>query len=223
MLEARNIKKSFGKMPVLDGVTLDIGDNITVGLYGESGCGKSTLAKILCGLVVPEVGIAELDGEKLFSDSAKYDRRLGKNIQMVYQQPYAVLDPSQRIIDGIKELIAYHKIVPKCETERLIDSLCRSVELEKDILSHFPHQISGGECQRIAIGKALLLKPRLLILDEATSMLDVLTQANIIALIERERKKSGGSVLLISHDRELLNYCCSIIYNLKDRKIFLEE
>lgn len=201
MINVCGIKKSFGKKNVLCDATLEIPNNEIVGLYGNSGSGKSTLAKIICNLIKADDGVI-------------MPKRL--NVQMVYQQPYAILDPSQRVIDGVKELIKYHKICSKNQTKITIDKMCKSIELKKDILNHYPHQISGGEAQRIAIGKALLLKPDLLILDEATSMLDVSTQANIIALIRRELAKSIGSILMISHDKELIKMCCTKIYTLKN-------
>lgn len=200
MINICGIKKSFDKKIVLSDATLEISNNEIVGLYGDSGSGKSTLAKILCNLIKAD------DGVILPKKS---------NVQMVYQQPFAILDPSQRIIDGVKELIKYHKICPKDQIDSFIDKMCKSVELKRDILNHYPHQISGGEAQRIAIGKALLLKPELLILDEATSMLDVSTQANIIALLKRELNRSIGAILMISHDKELIKKCCSKVFVLK--------
>lgn len=218
MLCALGIRKSFDKKVVLSGADIKIERGSIVGLYGESGSGKSTLAKILCGLLRADGGRAELDGEVLFSPEARYNRKLGIKIQTVYQQPFAVLDPSQRIINGIREFILYHKIAKRENVSAAIDEFLIAAELERDILNHFPHQISGGEAQRIAIGKSLLIKPALLILDEATSMLDVSTQANILAMIKRETSKIGGSVLMISHDKQLVEFYCGEIYDVCDGK-----
>lgn len=225
MIEVCNVSKSFGGKPVLCEATLSIEKGKIVGLYGKSGIGKSTLAKILCGVLRPDTGSVYLDGKLLCSNTASYDRRAGLRIQMVYQQPYSSLDPSQRIYNGFSELIRYHRLCSgKAQTDELIYGLIESVGLERDILSHLPHQISGGEAQRIAIARCLLFKPSLLILDEATSMLDVSTQANVIAIIKRMTAEYEGSVLMISHDEELINYLCDQIYefddnhNLKERK-----
>ena len=134
-------------------------------------------------------------------------------IQMVYQQPYSSLDYNQKIIKGFHELIRYHKLAEsKAQAQRLIEELMVDVGLEMEILNHLPHQISGGEAQRISIARCLLFRPRLLILDEATSMLDVSTQANVIALVKRVMARHNGSILLISHDEELVNYLCDQIY-----------
>ena len=192
---------------------LTIEDGRIIGLYGKSGIGKSTLAKILCGVLPPDTGSIHIDGKLLCSDNTVYDRRAGLKIQMVYLQPYSSLDPSQRIYNGLSELIRYHHFSKdKAQTEQIIFTLIELVGLDRDILNHLPHQISGGEAQRIAIARCLLFKPSLLILDEATSMLDVSTQANVIALVKRMTAEHNGSVLMISHDPELINYLCDQIY-----------
>ena len=219
MIELINISKKYGNKQVLDKVDMQIGTGAIVGLYGESGEGKSTLAKVLCGVVVPDGGRVELDGKPLLSDKQKYDRKLGLGVQMVYQQPYSVLDPSQKIIKGFKELIRYHSIVKADEIDSFIDRIAEEMDLDKDIFYHLPHQISGGEAQRIAIAKSLMFEPRLLILDEATSMLDISTQANVLGIIKKQTKKYDGSILMISHDRQLLDYVCSSVFELQNGKI----
>lgn len=219
MIELINISKKYGNKQVLDKVDMQIGTGAIVGLYGESGEGKSTLAKVLCGVVVPDGGRVELDGKPLLSDKQKYDRKLGLGVQMVYQQPYSVLDPSQKIIKGLKELIRYHGIVKADEIDSLIDSIAEEMDLDKDIFYHLPHQISGGEAQRIAIAKSLMFEPRLLILDEATSMLDISTQANVLGIIKKQTKKYDGSILIISHDKQLLDCICNSVFELRNGKI----
>ena len=212
MIKVRNVSKSFDGRAVLRKADLTIEAGRIIGLYGKSGIGKSTLAKILCGVLRPDTGSIHIDGKLLYSDNTVYDRRAGLKIQMVYQQPYSSLDPSQRIYNGLSELIRYHRFSKdKAQTEQIIFTLIESVGLDRDILNHLPHQISGGEAQRIAIARCLLFKPSLL-LDEATSMLDVSTQANVIALVKRMTAEHNGSVLMISHDPELINYLCDQIY-----------
>lgn len=219
MIELINISKKYGNKQVLDKVDMQICTGTIVGLYGESGEGKSTLAKILCGVVVPDGGRVELDGKPLLSENQKYDRKLGLGVQMVYQQPYSVLDPSQKIINGLKELIRYHSIVKVDEIDSFIDRIAEEMDLDKDIFYHLPHQISGGEAQRIAIAKSLMFKPRLLILDEATSMLDISTQANVLGIIKKQTKKYDGSILIISHDKQLLDCICNSVFELHNGKI----
>ena len=213
MLEIKNCCKAFGNQTVLQDVSLTIPDGSIIGMFGASGIGKSTLAKILCGVMPPDAGEVSLDGKLLVSPKEAYDRKRGLAIQMVYQQPYATLDPSQKIGAGLRELISYHRLTKNGqETKTLIADILAQMQLPTKILAHLPRQISGGEAQRVALARALLLRPKLLILDEATSMLDVSTQANLLALVKAQMIPSGGTVLFISHDRALTDFYCDTVY-----------
>ena len=213
MLEIKNCCKAFGNQTVLQNVSMTIPDGSIIGVSGASGIGKSTLAKILCGVMPPDAGEVFLDGQLLVSEKSNYDRRRGLSIQMVYQQPYATLDPSQKIGAGLRELISYHRLTKNGqETKTLIADILAQMQLPTKILAHLPRQISGGEAQRVALARALLLSPKLLILDEATSMLDVSTQANLLALVKAQMIPSGGAVLFISHDRALTDFYCDTVY-----------
>lgn len=220
MIRGENLKKTFDTHLVFEHASFVIPDRKIVGFYGESGIGKSTLAKLLCGVAKPDFGHIYLDEKLLCSHHTHYDRSIGIQIQMVYQQPYASLDHSQRILDGFYELIRYHKFEKnKHDSLKRVELLMQEVGLDMDILNHFPHQISGGEAQRISIAKSLLFRPKLLIMDEATSMLDVSTQANVLSLVKRAVLPYGGSILLISHDCELVNSICDKIYIFKDQTL----
>lgn len=221
MLEIQNCCKAFGNQTVLQNVSLTISDGSIIGVSGASGIGKSTLAKILCGVMPPDAGEVSLDGNLLVSPKEAYDRKCGLSIQMVYQQPYASLDPSQKIGAGLRELISYHRLTKNGqETEKLIADILVQMQLPAKILAHLPRQISGGEAQRVALARCLLLRPKLLILDEATSMLDVSTQANLLALVKAQMIPSGGSVLFISHDRALTDFYCDVVYAFdEDRRL----
>ena len=213
MLEIKNCCKSFGSQTVLQNVSLNIPAGSIIGVSGASGIGKSTLAKILCGVTAPDAGAVFLDGKLLVSQKEAYDRKCGLAIQMVYQQPYATLDPAQKIGAGLRELISYHRLTKnRQETEKLIADILAQMQLPSKILAHLPRQISGGEAQRVALARCLLLSPKLLILDEATSMLDVSTQANLLALVKAQMVSGGGSVLFISHDRALTDFYCDTVY-----------
>ena len=213
MLEIKNCCKSFENQTVLQDVSLTIPDGSIIGMFGASGIGKSTLAKILCGVTAPDAGAVFLDGKLLVSPKEAYDRKRGLAIQMVYQQPYASLDPSQKIGAGLRELISYHHLAEnKKAAETLIADILVQMQLPAKILAHLPRQLSGGEAQRVALARCLLLRPKLLILDEATSMRDVSTQANLLALVKAQMIPSGGSVLFISHDRALTNFYCNTVY-----------
>ena len=213
MLEIKTCCKAFGNQTVLQDVSLTIPDGSIIGVSGASGIGKSTLAKILCGVMPPDAGEVFLDGKLLVSPKEAYNRKRGLAIQMVYQQPYASLDPSQKIGAGLRELISYHRLAENGqETEKLIADILAQMQLPAKILAHLPRQISGGEAQRVALARCLLLRPKLLILDEATSMLDVSTQANLLSLVRAQMIPSGGSVLFISHDRALTDFYCDTVY-----------
>ena len=215
MIEARHIFKSFGDKKVLSDFSMTIEPGEIIGLAGPSGVGKSTVAKLLCGVLRPDSGEIAIDGKVISSPDVPYDRKLGLAIQMVYQQPYATLDPRQKLYAGFSELIRYHNFAKdKDQIDSLIRKQASLVNLDYDILFHLPHQISGGEAQRVALAKCLLFNPTLLILDEATSMVDVMTQANLMELVQSCIQKTRGSVLLISHDTELVDHMCSRTYSL---------
>lgn len=206
MLKVINVSKSFEEKQVLRGASMEIREGEIVGLFGTSGCGKSTLARIICSLETADSGSVEYSGAPL-------------SIQMVYQQPFSVLDPVQKIRNGFKELISYHKMPFEGDIDTYLDALAEDVELDRDILNHLPHQISGGEAQRIAIIKSLLFRPKLLILDEASSMLDVSTQANILGYIKAKMNASGGSILMVSHDGALIDFYCNRVYTVENKSL----
>ena len=221
MLEIKTCCKSFGSQTVLQNVSLNIPAGSIIGVSGASGIGKSTLAKILCGVTAPDAGAVFLDGKLLVSQKEAYDRKCGLAIQMVYQQPYATLDPLQKIGAGLRELISYYRLAEnRRAAEKLIADILAQMQLSTKILAHLPRQISGGEAQRVALARCLLLRPKLLILDEATSMLDVSTQANLLALVKAQMLPNGGSVLFISHDRALTDFYCDTVYEFdKDHRL----
>ena len=148
MLEIKNCCKSFGNQTVLQDVSMTIPNGSIIGVSGASGIGKSTLAKILCGVTAPDAGAVFLDGKLLVSPKEAYDRKRGLAIQMVYQQPYATLDPLQKIGAGLRELISYHRLTKnRQETEKLIADILAQMQLPDKILAHLPRQISGGEAR----------------------------------------------------------------------------
>lgn len=217
MIEIRNLHKSFSGKQILKNVNLRFGEDKIIGILGKSGIGKSTIAKILCGVLTPDEGEIYIDGKPLYTPRTGYNRSLGLQIQMVYQQPHAALDPSQKILAGFLEAIRYHKFAAgKNEAMALIRRLISEVNIDEGILYHLPHQISGGEAQRIALARCLMYHPRFLIMDEATSMLDVSTRANVFGLVRRIAQKERSTLLVISHDRELVNYLCNEIYEFNE-------
>ena len=215
-IQGENLSLSFGEKHIFENADFTIPDGSVTGLFGRSGIGKSTLAKLLCGVYLPQSGSISMDGKPL-STPKGYDRKAGLSIQMVYQQPFTALDPSQKLGAGFRELICYHRFAPdRMSADVLTKDLLSEVGLLPDILGHLPLQISGGEAQRIAIARCLLFRPKLLILDEATSMLDVSTQANVLGLVRRLMAENGGSILLISHDEALVTHYCDRMYLLEE-------
>ena len=224
MLEIKNCCKSFGNQTVLQDVSLNIPDGSIIGMSGASGIGKSTLAKILCGVTAPDAGAVFLDGKLLVSPKEAYDRKRGLAIQMVYQQPYATLDPLQKIGAGLRELISYHRLTKnRQETEKLIADILAQMQLPSKILAHLPRQISGGEAQRVALARCLLLSPKLLILDEATSALDSDTENAVMEAID---SLSGNKTLIIIAHRLTTIRNCNVTYEVKGagvRKVVLRN
>ena len=219
MTELREIRKEFSGREILKGVSMEIPSGGITGLFGPSGCGKSTVARILCGLERPDGGEVMLDGELLASKDG-YDRKKGLSVQIVWQQPHASLDPVQRVGAGLEELIRYYRLAQgKKAVSVLADESLKAVGLDPSIKGHVPMQLSGGEAQRIALARALVLKPRLLIMDEATSMLDVSVQANIVSLVKRYIEDTGMGVLFISHDRDLLSALTGNVYVFEDGRV----
>jgi len=221
MLEAVNISKSFKKMDkkgnqrVLDNIGFKILENEAVSIMGKSGEGKSTIARILCGTIKPDSGRLEINGEALFDRKKNYNSRLHTCIQLIPQQPFSALDPRQRVGDAIAEPLLYYKLAKdKADAAEQVDKLLEQVWLEHEIKKRFPSQISGGQAQRIAIARALALKPGLLIADEATSMLDVSAQAQVIAIFRDLLKRKQISILLISHDKALVEVFSHRVYRL---------
>ena len=206
------IDKAFDGKQVLQNVTLDIPDGQICGIFGKAGSENPRWPKSSAASARRTEGGFCWTVNVLFRRIRPYDRKLGLSIQMVYQQPYATLDPRQKIGSGFKELIRYHGFAPKGKERALTEDVLVKVGLEPQILAHLPHQISGGEAQRVAIARCLLFRPKLLILDEATSMLDVSTQANVLGMVRRQMQEHHGSILLISHDAALVNLLCDQIY-----------
>lgn len=209
ILEAKDLKKVFYKNGVpfeaVDGVSFHIGKGECLGLAGESGCGKSTIAKIITRLIMPEEGSVRLDGK----------------VQMVFQTPQDSFDPRRTLGDGIMEGMCNQGMGKKQAKERACEML-DLVELDRRFFYRYPHEASGGECQRAAIARALAVEPQLLICDEATSALDVTVQAQIAALLKRLQKENGMSLLLISHDLALVQYLCSRVLIMYQGKIIEE-
>ena len=214
MIRGENLKKTFSDQLVFEDVSFVIPDGEIVGFYGSSGIGKSTLAKVLCGIKKPDEGAVYLDDELLYSANMPYDRKKGLQIQMVYQQPYASLDHSQKLIKGFYELIRYHHFAAnKSEADRLIRELMDEVGLNMEILNHLPHQISGGEAQRVKLATELSRVSTgrtIYILDEPTTGLHAADVHKLLEVLQ-QLVDAGNTVLVIEHNLDVIKSADHII------------
>lgn len=207
MLEVEGLSKAFkkhgGYTEIVKNVSFTVANNETVGIVGPSGCGKSTIARVICGTIRKDSGTILFDGDKVISASGHYNTSMRKKIQLIGQQPFLSLDCSQSIGSAIIEPMLRYKLAPRNDCIESAKKLLEKVWLENDVMEMYPHQLSGGMCQRVVIARALGLEPRLLIADESTSMLDSSSQAQVIRLLH-QLKQDGVSILFISHDIELV-------------------
>jgi ABC-type oligopeptide transport system ATPase subunit len=213
LLELKNIKKYFPVRPGLfggvgtqvkavDGIDLTMRTGENISLVGESGCGKTTLARIILRLVPADTGAIVLDGQDITRCSGAELRQARKNMQMVFQDPYDSLDPRFTVRQIMREGLTLEDKRDRSDKEKNDHArrLLEAVQLSGEILTRYPHEFSGGERQRIAIARALMLHPKLLILDEAVSSLDVIIQKQLIDLLMTLQKELGLTYLFISHN-----------------------
>ena len=223
ILAVHHVTKTFGEhgariVRAVDDVSLTVDAGECVGLVGESGSGKSTLAHIITRLILPDSGSVTLCGTELTAVKGAALRTAYRNIKMIFQEPRSSFDPRLTLGKSLDEAL---KPILSKRAQRTAEAktLFEKVGLDSYLLSRYPAQVSGGECQRAAIARAIAQKPRLLICDEATSALDVSVQAQMIGLLNEIRQKSGLSLLFISHDLALVNSFCNRIYVLHDGKV----
>ena len=190
----------------VDGVSLHIHSGETLGLVGESGCGKSTLGKTLARLYKPTAGTISFEGREISSLSRRELQPIRREIQMVFQDPYESLNPRQTVGSILEEPYVIHKLGTKRERRQWVAELLEKVGLPRTALNRFPFEFSGGQRQRIGIARALALKPRLIICDEAVSALDVSIQSQILNLLLDLQKELGLSYLFISHDLAVVKH-----------------
>ena len=192
----------------LDDVDLTVPKGTIYGLTGESGCGKSTLAHLLMRFLTPTSGTIRIDGRDLGSLKSSELRALRPSYQIIWQNPDASLNPRMKMRDNILDPVRYHKRCDNIQGKALLEECCAMAELSKALLDRYPHEVSGGENQRVVIARMLTLKPKLLIADEPTSSLDILVQAQILDLLKRVQEQLGMTMLFISHDLQAIHYMC---------------
>jgi peptide/nickel transport system ATP-binding protein len=187
-------------LKAVDGVTLDVKPGECLGLVGESGCGKSTLALAIMGLLPPTRGTIGVDGQQIGRGAAPDRMRMARTVQMVFQDPYASLNPRQTVRRTLADPLRLHGVTDKAEVEARVIDMMAKVGLRPEQADRYPHEFSGGQRQRIGIARALILKPKLVLCDEPVSALDVSIRAQIINLLLELKDELGLSYIMISHD-----------------------
>ncbi|MCB1377359.1 MAG: dipeptide ABC transporter ATP-binding protein [Alphaproteobacteria bacterium] len=212
LIEADGLSKHYlsrdgkGMVAAVSDVSLGVAEGETLGIVGESGCGKSTLARLLLRLIEPTAGIVRFQGESLTSLSPAELRRRRRDIQIVFQDPYASLDPRMAVGAIIAEPLEIHRIGNRQERRDKVMKLLDLVGLDPAAASRYPHEFSGGQRQRIGIARAIALEPKLVILDEPVSALDISIQSQVLNLLADLKKTLGLSYIFISHDLSVVNH-----------------
>ena len=218
ILELRDVKTHFpfyrglvfkrlaGSVLAVDGVTLSLGRGEVLGLVGESGCGKSTLARTILQLVPTTAGTVILSGKNLTDANDAAVKTARRDLQIVFQDPYASLNPRMNVFAALAEPLLVHRVCPRKEVPARVAELMKQVGLDPRLMQQYPHEFSGGQRQRIAIARALALQPKVIIADEPVSALDVSIQAQILNLLAQLVREMNLSLIFISHDLSVVKH-----------------
>lgn len=221
ILRVRNLKKHFpitsgfviqrqvGAVRAVDDISFDVYRGETLGLVGESGCGKSTTGRTILQLYRPTAGQVEFEGRDLTSLSGDAMRQMRKQMQIIFQDPFASLNPRMTVGNIISEPLQIHGLYPdKAERQDYVENLMQKVGLNPYFINRYPHEFSGGQRQRIGIARALALNPKFIVCDEPISALDVSIQAQVVNLLEDLQQELGLTYLFIAHDLSMVRHIC---------------
>ena len=217
LLEIRDLKKHFpvgeglfsrnkGAVKAVDGVSLTVEEGETLGIVGESGCGKSTLGRTILRLIEPTSGEVYFQGKNLLALSQRELRDTRRQMQIIFQDPYASLNPRMRVGDIVGEGLEIHKLARGRAKRDRVNELLHQVGLREDHYNRYPHEFSGGQRQRIGIARALAVNPKFIVCDEPVSSLDVSIQAQIINLLQELQEKMHLTYFFISHDLRVVEH-----------------
>ncbi len=223
LIEVRNLTKIFdlsesafggkrsGQVRAVDDVSFDIEPGETLGLVGESGSGKSTLGRLILRLIEPTSGTVRFNGENLVGAGHSKMRRLRRDMQIIFQDPFGSLDPRFSVEDVIAEPLLLHEHMTREARRRRVAELLKAVGLDESALRRYPHEFSGGQRQRIGIARALAPRPKFIVADEPVSALDVSVGAQIVNLLSQLQRDFGLTYLFISHSMPLVRYLANRI------------
>jgi len=207
------VRNAFGRrtgwLRAVDGVSLRVWPGETIGLVGESGCGKSTLGKTVMGIHAPTSGEIRFLGREIGHLARRERRKVAKDLQYVYQDPGASLDPRWKVVHLLHEPLKIHTTLSRAERDRDIAAILRAVGLPEAHLDLYPHELSGGQQRRVGLARIMTLRPRMVILDEPTSGLDVSVQASVLKLFRSLQASFALTYLFISHDLSVVRAVCA--------------